>query len=190
MIRDIFTALRLFAVMTLLTGVLYPAAVTAASQVLFKKQVMGSLEKKEEKVIGSFLLAQKFESDRYFSPRPSAGDYAAVSSAASNQGPTSAALKSVMLERSAAFHSRNGLDEKTGVPAEMVQTSGSGLDPHISPEAARLQILRVMKARGWSDAYRETLQRLIEQHTEAPQYGIFGQERVNVFKLNLAVDSL
>lgn len=177
----------MFAVLTVLTGVIYPAAVTAFSQAVFPKQANGSLLNENGRIAGSKLLAQKFQDTKYFWPRPSAADYATVASGASNLGPTSAALKEAVEKRKVNFQKANGLEISSKIPADMLFTSGSGLDPHISPEAAKLQISRVAKARNLNP---EAIARLVDQYTEPPQFGILGKPVVNVLQLNLALDSL
>jgi K+-transporting ATPase ATPase C chain len=183
-------ALRLFLVLTLLTGVVYPVVVTAAAQLFFNHQANGSLVMKNGTLAGSELLTQKFQGEGYFWPRPSATDFASLPSGASNWGPTSAALKDAVLKRAEMFRKANNLSKETVLPSDMVFASGSGLDPHISPEAARFQADRVAKARKLSETKRQILNKLIDQYTEIPQFGILGEPRVNVFRLNLAVDSL
>jgi potassium-transporting ATPase KdpC subunit len=174
-------------VFTVLTGVLYPLVITGIAQVAFRDQANGSLIVRDGKVVGSELLAQQFTGDKYFWPRPSAGGYATVPSGASNLGPTSQALQSNVTANAAAFRTGNKLAADAPVPADMVFTSASGLDPHISPEAARLQIARVAAARGIS---ADQVKALMEKFVESPQWGVFGEERVNVLRLNLALDDL
>ncbi|MBD1208313.1 MAG: potassium-transporting ATPase subunit KdpC [Ignavibacteria bacterium] len=183
-------ALRLFLVMTLLTGVLYPLAVTGIAQGFFNAKANGSILKgAQNQALGSELLAQKFDSVIYFQSRPSACDYGTVASGASNKGPTSKALQDLVQERRAAFRTTNGLAAGQDVPGEMAFASGSGLDPHISPEAARLQVARVAKARAYNDVQTQALTQLVERAVESPQFGIFGQERINVLRLNMALDN-
>lgn len=177
--KTLFQALRLFLLLTLLTGVAYPLAVTAVTRLVFPNQTGGNLVYHEGKAVGSALLAQKFESTLYFWPRPSAGDYATVPSGASNLGPTSEALKKAIADRRAKF----GAD----APMDMLTASGSGLDPHLSPQAAAWQVARVAAARGL-DA--ERVAALVAEVTEPPQWGIFGEPRVNVLALNLRLDDL
>ena len=177
--KTILQSLRIYLVLTLLTGILYPLAMTGVAQLLFPKQANGSRIIENGKVVGSDLIAQKFESPRYFWPRPSSADYATVPSGASNKGPTSADLKKSIDERGAKF----GKD----APVDLLTASGSGLDPHISPEATRLQISRVAAARNLSIQKVTTL---VDQTIEAPQLGFLGEPRVNVLKLNLALDQL
>ncbi|MEI6562345.1 MAG: potassium-transporting ATPase subunit KdpC [Verrucomicrobiota bacterium] len=177
--KTIIQALRLLILLTLLTGVAYPVAVTVAARLVFPNQASGSIVSRDGKTVGSALLAQKFESDRYFWPRPSAGDYATVPSGASNLGPTSEALKKAIAERRVKF----GAD----APVEMLTASGSGLDPHISPESAIQQINRVAKAR---DLNPERVGALVKAAIQPPQWGVFGESRVNVLALNLRLDAL
>jgi K+-transporting ATPase ATPase C chain len=177
--KTIIQSLRIYIVLTLLTGIFYPLAMTGIAQLLFPKQANGSKIVENGKVIGSDLLAQKFESPRYFWPRPSTADYATVASGASNKGPTSADLKKSIDERQAKF----GND----APVDLLTASGSGLDPHISPEAARSQIQRVAKARKMSI---QQISALVDQATEQPQFGFLGEPRVNVLRLNQALDQL
>jgi K+-transporting ATPase ATPase C chain len=172
-------SLRIYIVLTVLTGVIYPLAITGVAQLFFPKQANGSRIIENGKLIGSDLLVQKFESPKYFWPRPSAADYATLPSGASNKGPTSADLKKAVDDRRAKF----GPD----APIDMLTASGSGLDPHISPEAARLQIPRVAAARNTSIP---KVSELVDQTVEPPQLGFLGEPRVNVLRLNRALDQL
>jgi K+-transporting ATPase ATPase C chain len=172
-------------VFTVITGVLYPLAVTGIAQVAFKNKANGSLIEQNGQVVGSELLAQQFSGDKYFWPRPSAGSYAAVPSGASNYGPTSQKLHDAVATNAVTFRAAHKLPADAPVPADMVFTSGSGLDPHISPEAARLQVGRVAAARGVS---ADSIEALVEKSIELPQLGFLGEPRVNVLKLNLALD--
>ena len=174
-------------VFTVITGILYPLAITGISQVAFHDQANGSLLVRDGKVVGSGLLAQQFTGDKYFWPRPSAGSYATVPSGASNLGPTSQALQSNVTANATAFRTGNKLAADAPVPADMVFTSASGLDPHISPEAARLQVGRVAAARSLG---ADQVKALVEKFVESPQWGIFGEARVNVLQLNLALDEM
>jgi potassium-transporting ATPase KdpC subunit len=177
--KTIVQSLRIYIVLTLLTGIIYPLAMTGIAQLLFPKQANGSLIIENGKLLGSGLIVQKFESPRYFWPRPSAGDYATVASGASNKGPTSADLKKSIDERRAKF----GND----APVDLLTASGSGLDPDISPEAARSQIPRVADARKMSI---QQISSLVDQTMELPQFGFLGEPRVNVVRLNQALDQL
>jgi len=178
-------SILLTVIFTVLTGIIYPLVMTGVAQVAFHDQANGSLLMRNGTVVGSALIAQQFTGDKYFWPRPSAGSYATVPSGASNLGPTSQALQSNVTANATAFRSGNKLAADAPVPADMVFTSASGLDPHISPEAARLQVARVAAARGIS---ADQVKALVEKSIEPPQWGIFGEPRVNVLQLNLALD--
>lgn len=188
--KESLIALRLFVLLTVLTGVIYPLAVTLPAQLFFGRQANGSLTTKNQKVVGSELLAQSFTNTSYFWPRPSAGNYETVASSASNQGPTSVGLKKIIEERAARLRAAHELSADAPVPAELLLASGSGLDPHLSPEAVRFQLERVSKARSFTPAQRQELEKLIDSLVEPPQLGLLGQPRINVLKLNLAVDSI
>jgi K+-transporting ATPase ATPase C chain len=192
--KTFLPAVRLFIALAVLTGMIYPLLVTGIALAVFPKQSGGSLVTANGQIVGSALLAQRFSADNYFWPRPSAGDdgtnYATVPSSASNLGPTSSNLVAAVQSRLASFREANGLATNAPVPAEMVFASGSGLDPDISPAAARLQIDRVAKARHFSAAKTQKLAALVERSIEPPQFGFLGEPRVNVLKLNLALDSL
>jgi K+-transporting ATPase ATPase C chain len=172
-------SLRIYIILTLLTGIIYPLAMTGIAQLLFPKQANGSRITEQNKLVGSDLIAQKFERSTYFWPRPSSADYATVPSGASNKGPTAADLKKSIEDRLQKFGAN--------APVDLLTASGSGLDPHISPEAARLQIPRVATAREIS---AERLMALVDQTIEQPQFGFLGEPRVNVLELNLALDQL
>lgn len=192
MIRILRPAVSLLLLMTILTGVVYPLTVTAVAQVFYPAQAHGSLITVGETVIGSVLIGQTIDDARYFHGRPSvinsmqADEPTLITSSASNLGATNPDFAAAVAERDAAFRMLNGLDAVSTVPADMLYASGSGLDPHISPQAANLQAARVAEARGL-DA--ETVIGLIAANTEAPQFGIFGESRVNVLLLNLALDN-
>jgi potassium-transporting ATPase KdpC subunit len=175
--KTIFQSLRFILVLTVLTGAIYPLVVTGLAQPLFGRQANGSLIVASGKTVGSELLAQKFEDPKYFWPRPSGADYATVPSGASNKGPTSADLAKAVAERRAKY----GGD----APVEMLTASGSGLDPHLSPEAARYQAPRVAAERKIAV---EKVNALIDRLTEGPQLGFLGEPRVNVLALNLALE--
>ena len=187
MIKLIIQSIRQTILWTVVAGVLYPLVITGIAQVAFHDQANGSLLVRNGTVVGSELLAQQFTGDKYFWPRPSAGSYATVPSGASNLGPTSQALQSNVTANATAFRTGNKLAADAPVPADMVFTSASGLDPHISPESARLQVARIAAARGMS---ADQIRALVEKFIESPQWGIFGEERVNVLRLNLALDDL
>lgn len=179
MMQYILTSLKITVVTTLLLGIAYPLLITGIAQLFFPYQANGSLIKQNGAIIGSELIAQKFESDKYFHPRPSAIDYNPVPSGGTNFSSTSKALSdSVALRKKIAPHLSN----------EMFYSSASGIDPHISPEAAQFQIERVSKARGLDSLKTEHLKMLVMKSSESPQWKIFGNSRVNVLKLNLTLD--
>lgn len=180
----------LLLVMTLLTGIAYPLVVTGLSKVIFPKQAEGSLAYKDGQPIGSVLIGQNFSDPRYFYSRPSAAGkdgYDAANSGGSNLGPTNKAFLASVAERAQKVRTDNGLTSNTPVPGDLITASASGLDPQISPEAARIQVARVAKARNLSE---QKVQSLVDQYTEGRQFGFLGEPRVNVLKLNIALDSL
>jgi K+-transporting ATPase ATPase C chain len=188
--KHIIVSLRMLLVMTVLTGVIYPVVMTLFAGTVFPHQANGSLSSKDNVIVGSELLAQNFQSDKYFWPRPSAGAFETVPSSASNYGPTSDTLKKLVDIRRAQFIKANGLPGTTEVPKDMLFASGSGLDPEISPEAAGLQLNRVARARGFDAAKTQQLREVVANHTRGAQFGLFGEPRVNVLQLNLSLDEL
>lgn len=186
--QDIFIAMRLLIVMTVLCGGVYPLLVTGVAKLAFPAKAEGSvIYNAKGEAVGSELLAQRFRDEKYFWPRPSAGDYATVASGASNKGPTSADLKKAVDERRAALAKTA---EGAPVPADLLFASGSGLDPHISKESARLQVQRVARERKFDAAKIRAAYALVEQMTEEPQFMILGEPRVNVLLLNIALDKM
>jgi K+-transporting ATPase ATPase C chain len=187
MMREILIALRMTVVTLVLTGLVYPLVVTGVAQAMFPARAAGSfLRDAEGRVVGSELIAQAFTSPRYFQPRPSAAGsgYDATSSGGSNLGPTSRKLRDRVVADVQRLQNEN--PEATGpVPAELVTASASGLDPHLSPEAARWQVARVARARGRSPA---EVQSLVEAAVEGRTFGFLGEPTVNVLRLNLALD--
>lgn len=177
-------ALVLLALFSLLLGVAYPMAITGAAQVLFPYQANGSLIERDGRVVGSALIGQPFARPDYFWPRPSAAGqgYDASASSGSNLGPTSR----VLIERTEGDIARLRAAGVSGpIPADLATASGSGLDPHISPAAARAQVARVAAARSMPEAQVAVL---VERHVEQPLFGILGEPVVNVVELNLALD--
>jgi potassium-transporting ATPase KdpC subunit len=182
-------ALLTFLVLTLITGLMYPLAVTGMAQLLFPHQANGSLIVHNGKVIGSRVIGQHFDKPEYFWSRPSATSpfpYNAAASGGSNLGPTNPALIEAIRARVAALRAADPGNDST-IPVDLVTASGSGLDPHISPAAALYQVKRVARARGLDES---TVQTLVTQHTEGRQFGLLGERRVNVLELNLALDAL
>lgn len=176
--KHVLTSIRILLFLTLITGVVYPAFVTSVSQILFFHKAKGSLISKNGFVIGSELIAQKFESAKYFWPRPSAIDYNPQPSGGSNLGQASQGLKEAVESRKAKL---------SNAPQDLLFASGSGLDPHISGEAAIYQVSRVAQARGLD---KSAVADLVQKMTKRPSLGIFGESTVNVLELNLALDEL
>lgn len=190
MAKEIVRAVLVLVVLTLLTGVVYPLAVTGLAQVLFPGRANGSLVKQDGRLVGSALIAQGFGGAGYFHPRPSAAGnsgYDARASGGSNLGPTSRRLYREVGGRVAAVRQENGLPSTARIPSDLVTASASGLDPDLSPEAALLQVRRVAKARGLNEG---VVRRLVLAQVRDRQFRILGQPRVNVLGLNLALDRL
>lgn len=175
-------SLVMLAVFTLLTGLAYPLAMTGIAQGLFATAANGSLIERDGQIIGSDLIGQSFTSPGYLHPRPSASGYNAAGTGATNLGPTSATLIAAVADAQAAFTAANG----TPGPIDAVTTSGSGLDPHISPENAAAQAARIATARV---AEVSQVYAIIDQATEGRFLGIYGEPRVNVLRVNLALDA-
>jgi len=194
--RELRPALTLIVLFTVLTGLIYPLAVTGIAQVLFPAQANGSLAVVDGKVIGSSLIGQVFSDDRYFQGRPSAtvapdpndssktvdAPYNAANSAGSNLGPTSKTL----IERvKTDVEARKAQNPNARVPTDLVTASGSGLDPHISPQAALFQVPRIVKERGMDE---DRVRALVAQHSEDRFLGLLGEPRVNVLALNMSLN--
>lgn len=188
--KSLVISLKIFLFFTVLTGLIYPLFVTGIAQLIFPSKANGSLVKKDNNVIGSALIGQQFNSAGYFSSRPSANSYSSLISGGTNDGLTNRKLKDVVAERRKQFIAFNNLDSTTIVPSEMLFASASGLDPHISPEAAFLQVDRIAKARNFSNNQKQALIQCINELIEKPQYFFLGEERINVLALNLKLDKL
>ncbi len=184
--KGLRTCITLFLTVVVLS-LAYNFAVTLLAQTFMPYQANGSLIYVNGTVVGSELIGQNFSSPGYFHSRPSAVDYNASNSGGSNYGATSAKLMNLVSQRVAKVRSENNLSPNASVPADMVLASGSGLDPHISPESAIIQVSRVAKARGLPES---DVRALVNQHIEGPQFGFLGADRVNVLKLNIALDEL
>ena len=196
MLREVRPAIILVVALTLITGLVYPLFMTGIAEVIFPRQAQGSLIEKDGKVVGSALIGQVFASDRYFHGRPSATNapdpkdptktvdapYNAVNSMGSNYGPTSKALVDRI---KADLEKLKAENPSAPVPQDLVTTSGSGLDPDVSPEAALFQVPRVAKARNMPE---DRLRQLVQEQTNARLLGLLGEPRVNVLLLNLALD--
>jgi K+-transporting ATPase ATPase C chain len=186
--KDIKPAILLFIIFTIICGGIYPAVVTGLAYAIFPKQAAGSfITDKSGKELGSTLIGQPFADAKYFWPRPSASTdfgYNSMASGGSNSGPTNPDYLKTVGDRVKALRD-SGVTGK--VPADLVQASASGLDPHITPESARLQIARVAKARGVSE---DSLIKVVAQATEGRQLGFLGEPRVNVLELNVKLDGL
>jgi K+-transporting ATPase ATPase C chain len=187
MFRQIRISLVLFCGLTLITGIFYPLVVTGFAQFLFSEKANGSLIRTEGKLLGSEFIGQPFKDPKYFWGRPSATSpfpYNAAASSGSNYGPLHKELLAAVQEQAYRLHTGDSLKNEL-IPVDLVTASGSGLDPHISIEAALFQIHRVASSRKMSD---ERVRSFVKDHTENRQFGFLGEPRVNVLKLNLALD--
>ncbi|MDV6236675.1 potassium-transporting ATPase subunit KdpC [Leptospira ellisii] len=187
MLKLLSTSSRTLLLLTVVSGILYPLIVTGFAERLFPHQSGGSLVRSGTAVHGSELLAQKFTKNEYFWPRPSASDYSAVASGASNASATSSSLKEKVLERKKFLSEKH--PGRTEIPAELLFASGSGLDPHISPTSAFFQLERVANARKLDPEQIQKLKDRIGAAVEKPNFGFIGENRINVLRLNLKLDS-
>ncbi|NJK93631.1 MAG: potassium-transporting ATPase subunit KdpC [Bacteroidales bacterium] len=188
--KTIVISLRILLVMTILTGVAYPILITVIGQTIFHHKVNGSLVQKDGKVVGSELIGQIYDSTLYFWSRPSAIGYNPLPSSGSNLGPTSKKLKELVDIRRQEFTEVNKLQPEQQIPSEMLFASGSGLDPHISVQAALLQVNRIARVRNFNTSQKQTLLTLIAEKTESPQFSLLGEQRINVLMLNLDLDKI
>jgi K+-transporting ATPase ATPase C chain len=188
--RQIITGLRFLVLMIILTGVLYPGLITVITSIFFPSEAQGSLVERNGVIIGSKLIGQNFDSQKYFWSRPSFNNYNPLPSGASNLGILNPLLTKKVIQREKDFLQANKMKEDLNIPPEMVTASASGLDPHISPAAALLQVSRVAQARGMDKAGQDKLINLVNDLTEKRQFSLLGEPRINVFLLNLKTDSL
>jgi len=186
--RQLRPALVLTLVLCVITGIAYPGVVTALSQLLYPRQANGSLVEVNGRVVGSALVGQPFTQDWYFHPRPSAAGsgYDGAASSGSNKGPTDRRLADTLIAQGVETAVARDGATKGAIPTDYATRSASGLDPHISPANAALQVARVARARGADSA---AVRALVERHVERRQFGFFGEPRVNVLLLNIALDS-
>jgi K+-transporting ATPase ATPase C chain len=184
--KNLITAVLMVLVTTVLFGLVFPLLITGLAQVLFPRQANGQLLTRNGHLVGSRLIGQSFSSPGYFHPRPSSAGtgYDAGNSSGSNLGPTNQSLIARVRQDADRLHAEN---PSAAIPMDLLTTSGSGLDPHISPEAAEFQVPRVSKERGLSE---EVVREAIRRHTESRQFGFLGEPRVNVLELNLALDQM
>jgi len=190
MMKRLIISLKILLLFTLLTGVIYPLLITGIAQVVFPVKSNGSFVVRNGEIRGSVLIGQKFDSAAYFSSRPSHIAYNPLPSGGSNYGLTNTEFRNLVNERKDKFITFNSLDTLTQVPSEMVFESASGLDPHISLQAALLQAGRIAEYRKFSLEQRQKLHDLMEKLTEEPQFHLLGKERINVFLLNLGLDTI
>jgi K+-transporting ATPase ATPase C chain len=179
-------AITLLAMLAIITGIIYPLAVTGIAQVVFPHKANGSLITIDGKTYGSELIGQQFDDPKYFWGRPSAAGYDAAASSGSNYGPMNPALEEAIKARITALQAADP-NNPLPIPVDLVTASASGLDPHISVASALYQVMRVAATRGWSEA---EVTSLVEKYSEGRQFGIFGEPRVNVLILNLALDGV
>jgi K+-transporting ATPase ATPase C chain len=184
MLKELKPAILITFVLTIITGILYPLAVTGVAQAMFHNKANGSLVERNGKVVGSEIIGQTFTKPEYFHPRPSQNSYDAANSGGSNLGPTNPALADRLKKDGVAFRKDNP-DFSGPIPADAITASASGLDPEISPANALAQVARVAKARGASS---DSLRSLVEGNTQRRDLAVLGEPRVNVLKLNIALD--
>lgn len=188
--KTLVISLKIFLFFTILTGVIYPLIITGIVQAVFPAKANGSLIVADNRIIGSELIGQQFDSSIYFTSRPSAILYNPLPSGGSNYGLTNVKLIDLVTERKNKFITFNQLDSLSEIPSEMLFASASGLDPHISPESALLQVDRISKARNFSNSQKQNLLSTVHDLTQEPQLLFLGEPRVNVLLLNLLLNKL
>jgi potassium-transporting ATPase KdpC subunit len=184
----ILPAIRMMLIMTVFTGIIYPVFMTLLSHAVFPYKANGSMIEKNGTIIGSELIGQRFIEEKYFTSRPSGIDYNPMPSCGTNWGPTDKRMADSVRAQRQRFIEHNFLPVGTTVPQEMLFASASGVDPHISPEAAMMQVNRIARVRKLNLDETHFLKKLVEDFTKGPQFGILGNPRVNVLKLNLTLD--
>ena len=188
--KTLLISLKIFFFLTILTGIAYPLFVTGIAQLAFPAKANGSLIVEDNQIIGSELIGQLFDSTIYFTSRPSVVSYNPLPSGGSNYGLTNIKLKNLVVERRNQFNAFNRLDSLVEIPSEMLFASASGLDPHISPQAALLQVKRIVNTRHFDESQKQQLLKYIIDLSEPPQYSLFGEHRMNVLLLNLSLDEI
>lgn len=188
--NQLIVSLKMLGIMIILLGIIYPLFITGIAHLVFPSKANGSLVYINDTLRGSELIGQKINTAIYFNTRPSAANYNTLTSGGSNFGLTSQKLYDLVQIRKKEFINKNKLSPNTQIPSDMLFASASGLDPHISPQAAKLQINRIVETRGFTKEQKQRLEILVNKLTENPQFGILGCKRVNVFVLNLELDKL
>jgi potassium-transporting ATPase KdpC subunit len=188
--KNLFIAIKLFIILSLITGIIYPFAITGIGQLVFPHKANGSMIKINNNIIGSELIGQKFDSTIYFWGRPSAIDYNPMPSGGSNLNPVGTQLKDQIQARIDSIYTPLGYTEITKIPKDLLFASASGVDPHISPEASYFQVDRIADARNFNMDQKNKLFELIKKSIESPDLYILGEPRVNVLLLNLELNKL
>lgn len=188
--KTVSLSIRILLILSIITGVIYPFVMTQTASALFKSQANGSLTYRDNKPIGSLLIGQNFTEPGYFHPRPSAVNYQTIPSGASNLGPTSDKLKNIILSRRIELLTDNKSLSYSTIPNDLVTSSGSGLDPHISVNAAKIQIPRIIKSRNWPSSKEKVINQLIERYSSSQALLNGSEPYVNVLSLNLELDQI
>jgi K+-transporting ATPase ATPase C chain len=186
----IMIGLKFFIITTIVTGLIYPLFITLVGQLVFPGQSNGSMMTSNGRIVGSTLISQRFDHDKYFWPRPSSQDYNPLPSGGSNLSATSKQLQDAVAARKQVLLKADPTKTAEEIPADLISASGSGLDPHISPAAALFQVDRLVAARGLDSAKKDAIIKLIGRLTEGRDLGVFGEPRVNVLRLNAELDNI
>ncbi len=188
--KELMTSIKMLILITIITGLVYPLLILLIGQTIFPNQSNGSMLTKSGKIIGSELIAQKFEQNKYFWPRPSSQEYNPMPSGGSNLSPTSQQLQNAVNDRKQKLLKADPTKTEKDIPSDLLYASASGLDPHISPAAALFQVDRVARARGFDSNKKDEIIRLIGRLTEDRDWKIFGEKRVNILRLNAELDGI